>query len=427
MEILQTKSELQDELKEISSQVLALQNVLQPQIQALQESLTNSSLNDVKLGLDLGKLNTKINSLSSMFTLGQGQTRILKEIRSLLPNSNSTFPAGNTSLVQNTELKTEYLGVTLPFANTSPATIYDGKDSIYLFGGDRYSRDDDDSSKSILRFSISSETLETVGTLPDGSTAGSLQSDSSGNIFLFGGGSGRDEVYKFDPTTNISSSVATLPYSLGDSISIKYGEDSNQVFILGGRDQGRKLGIFDMETFNYSEVSTLPIYVGQSTVFRVEKEAFIFDNTHQTNNRALKFDLDTYDLRAIGPGNLPGFTGAASVWTGQFGYVIGGFNPGNGSHGIYQFNPDSWTNKLIPVAGLEWDNGRYLREAPGSVYVPRLNRIYCFGGEYSQRNWGRREIFVIDLNPLNPTPPKTSSDGGNPDFLSCNNLTNGKI
>lgn len=275
----------------------------------------------------------------------------------------------------------EYLYVKLPLGNCCPSPVFNGDDTIYLLGGRLPS-----TATNILKFSISSETLEEVGQLPSPSHWGSVQSDSFGSIFYFSGGPDGDEVYSFNPTTNVTSIVARLPYNSADHVSIKYNDTSNTVFILGGYDQGWSLLAFDMVTLNYSTLSyNLPFSVTRGVSIPFGNKAFIFDNANSWQySQAIEFNLETYNLSQVGPSILPLFSGYPSaVSDGNFGYIFGGYRADaiNPTNGIFQFDPVTHENTFLPVTNWPVDGSNYYNTAPASVYVRSRDRIYFFGGQ----------------------------------------------
>jgi N-acetylneuraminic acid mutarotase len=141
----------------------------------------------------------------------------------------------------------------LPRKLGSHSVLYDGNDSIYIMGGFYGSYLDD-----ILVFSISSQNITRIGSLPSKSFGGMMEWDNFGNIFYFGGGfyDGK-QVYKFDPVTRISSEMAQLPYDVRWGASIKQNNSSNTVYILGGREQGKELLSFDMKSLTFSRMTNL--------------------------------------------------------------------------------------------------------------------------------------------------------------------------
>lgn len=282
----------------------------------------------------------------------------------------------------------------------------------------------------IFKFSISSESLVKVGSLPDYGWRGTVQSDSHGNIFYLGGGSGGRAVYKFILTTNTSRTVATLPADVNSCTSFKY---NNSVFMLGGDGQygsGNKLLIFNMETLTSSTVSaTLPFWVNGGTAVTIGKKAFVFSATEtKENGQALEIDLETYSMTQVGPEAFQFMGSPSAVADGNWVYIIGGYREtDNESNGFFKFNGVTHENKFLPVTNVP-RTGTDFNTAPAAVFVPSKNRIYAFGGQTVQGTvWQRSilerdEIFYVDLNPTGHTtilPPTTAESDTvtNPDSV----------
>lgn len=132
---------------------------------------------------------------------------------------------------------------------------------------------------------------------------GIVQPDDLGNIFYFGGGPDGNQVYTFDPATN----VVNLTHNVEYGSSVKYNDSSDTIFILGGRGQVKELLAFNMETLHSSTIpTTLSFIRGESIKF--ENKAFIFTATDSVQNRqAIELDLDTYEMKPVGPSTLPRF------------------------------------------------------------------------------------------------------------------------
>lgn len=299
------------------------------------------------------------------------------------------------------ELTAVRLDVKLPFPDNCQAPFYDGEDKIYLVGGCA-----NNPNNKILVFSLSTETLTVVGSLPGRGSEGTVQKDGYGNIFFFGG----SQVYKFDPKLNSTFLAATLPYDISSHTSFKLNDTSNTVYIMGGWfGPDDELLSFDMETLNSSQVTKLPLHLTSPTSVRVGNKAFIFDDANIENRHALELDLDTLRMRQVGSGTLPIFDwwSSSSVRVGNYLYIIGGFYRSR-TDGVIQFNSETYENVFIPVGNLKLDNTTDFAWAPSSVFVPGKNRIYCFGGE--TYNWTapdphytpQTDIFFIDLTPLQP-------------------------
>ena len=98
-------------------------------------------------------------------------------------------------------------------------------------------------------------------------------------------------------------------------------------------------------------------------------------------------------------------------------YIFAG--PDDGPGGLIKFDPDTHQYEKVQV-----DFWPHLVKKTGCTYVPKLNRIYIFGGEISLNGEPRQhrdEIWYIDLNmdkgepsttTINPTQSPGSPEGG---------------
>lgn len=145
-------------------------------------------------------------------------------------------------------------------------------------------------------------------------------------------------------------------------------------------------------------------------------------------------DLSNHEMTFVGPATLPKIDEfPKSVTDGNFIYLLGGYSRFEGypTHGIVQFDPDTYNNKFLPVQNMEASIS--YRRSPGGVYIPSSKRIYYFGGEaYNTSTFLYKtldDIFYIDLTPVQPpttaTTEVSTSTTPNPDFFSCSNRTNG--
>ncbi|OXA57738.1 hypothetical protein Fcan01_06682 [Folsomia candida] len=312
-------------------------------------------------------------------------------------------------------LTPEYLAIKLPSPNSCLTPFYDGNDSIYLFGGC-----EENNRNQILVYSIISEVIRFVGTLPTSGMNGHVQGDRAGNMYYIGGLNNGEEwtqVVKFSPATNTTSVVVTLPFSVQDSTSVKYNGTSNTIYIIGGDANPTSLMALDLSLSTHSTVATLPFGIHQAASFRYGNKAYVFDaGTGENQTTAMELDLDTFRMMSVGPSTLPRIILFPSlVFDGNlFAYLIGGYRPDSPpvtpSEGIIQFNPITFEHAFVPVRNYPI-SGNYFYHSPASVYVARNNRIYCFGvstfNVTADRLVARDEIFKIDLTPLNL--PSTST------------------
>jgi hypothetical protein len=94
-----------------------------------------------------------------------------------------------TTIIVETKLPNKVYG-TVP--------CYDGDDTIYLFGGWNGGK----LLNQILTYSLSNQTIQNVGVLPLPSCCGTVQVDSFGDVFYFGGNSDFKHVFKFYPNVS---------------------------------------------------------------------------------------------------------------------------------------------------------------------------------------------------------------------------------
>jgi hypothetical protein len=240
-----------------------------------------------------------------------------------------------------------------------------------------------------------------------------MEWDNFGNIFYFGGGSGWNQVYKFDPVTRQSSVMAQLPYDVSYGTTIKQNHSSNTVYILGGWRQGKELLSFDMKSLTVSSMTNLSFSTKPATSFSVgNNKTFIYGGREDSggNNTLFEMNLNTFAMTPVGNPNHPKITeNPSSVSNGTFGYLIGGYISNNFSiptGGIIQFDPKTRNSTFIPIRNFPVDGLSYYSTSPKCVYVKSSNRIYCFGG-YIGNYVGRKytyerqdSIFYIDLSPL---------------------------
>lgn len=296
------------------------------------------------------------------------------------------------------QLTAQYLATTLPAGLPYSIIHYDGDDSIYIFGSGRNS--------DILKFSLSSETITIVGAIPEDMRGGSVQGDSSGNIFIFGGYDGWYSAYfyKFNPTTETLTLLTHLGRGITDHISFQY--NSTIYFIGGDRSPLEFLG-FDMVTESLTLVpNNFQYYVTQGAGVRFGSKVLIFDDTQAHLRRGMELDLDSFEMTPVGEPTLPLFSlWPSAVSDGRHAYIVGGYTPNwEATNGIIQYDPVTYENQFLAVDNWPVDGASFFRDAPSMIYVPGRNRIYFFGG-YSYNvtgNWYKShdEIFFVDLDPL---------------------------
>lgn len=295
----------------------------------------------------------------------------------------------------------------LPMKRAFTTSIYDGEDSIYTFGGSEYRNPSFYDYKDILKYTISTDTIQIVNQLPLPLFYSSTSMDMSGNIFLFGGIERNAEgglsysplIFKYFPKTNILQQISTrLPYRMYDMAAAK--TSNNQVYLFGGSTQFNTF-LFDMDSLSLTSGGRLPTRWEELKTTAVSDNlgnSFIFGHLDFAPAPVIKLNLQTLQM-VMGQETLPYFRDRpASVWDGTNAYVIGGHFPvGNA---IIQFNPVTMTHVLIPVTNFPGD-GDSILSSTAAVYVEKLKRIYFMGGVSISLVGGASvyhdEIWYIDL------------------------------
>jgi len=337
-------------------------------------------------------------------------------------------------------LRAEYAKIPLPSPDFGKSPVFDGDESIYLLGGVGAWR-------RILRFNISTETIEQVGELLYGNDLGQNGAaiNSNGKIFSIGGGliDGIGRVQSFDPSQDIvSKNLSNLPYdiSAGSRIPLEGGD---QVLIVGGSLAGFNLDkvlMYDMikESATVLNNKTLPISMVNCKAARLGNKAFVFGYPQSvTNPPAYILDLDTLEVQ-LPPEDFifPRLVDEPQVISNGYNYFLLGGWSNESDHqsdvptdGIVRFDPEDFSWNFIKVENFPIQSYEHFWRPPSSIYIEKLNRIYSFGGmsrNFSSPNSGmvRDDIWYIDLSPLMPTEaPSTTTQ--RPDAFSCFNRPDG--
>jgi hypothetical protein len=314
-------------------------------------------------------------------------------------------------------LRAEYIGTVLPGARIRIEAIYDGNDSIYLFGG--YG-EISGAVSDILRFDISTERIAKVGEARYDLIDGHVQMDSNGNFLYFGSGFDGKKVLRFNPLLDTTEEVGQLPYHVtyGTSVST-----SGTAYIFGGIvNQGGILS-FNMETFRSEEVGSLPINYSSLASVQFGNKAYIFGSGGDTMElkSVLSVNLDTLQTET-GPKDFPYIYDSRTnvVFDGTMAYIVGGYMEnitGIPPNSLLSFDPATyqWKHEKVENLMINGDD-HWLRAGPSCVFIEKLNRIYMFGGGESKSDeyyysYYRKAIGYIDLSPLTitTTVPITST------------------
>jgi hypothetical protein len=272
----------------------------------------------------------------------------------------------------------------LPIGLRASSAVYDGKNFIYILGGFGWvnERGRNEHFSDIYRFSISSETIEKVGSLPQGLTGSAIWDGSS--VIFFGGndeGGAFKKILKYSPGMKVAIEIGEMPYSSGGSaiVSHKPGE----ALLFGGDPNVHKIMHYD-KCGTVKELKDRRLIKGTTSGSGVhyltdeEESVFLFGGW--CHKDIIHYDVSTgesYVLNETLP--VPAFD-PFSALIGKYIYIFGGTGnacEGGVSTGVVRFNPQSHELKNIHVDGFP----NKIRHASG-VFVKSLKRVYMFGGWY---------------------------------------------
>jgi len=295
---------------------------------------------------------------------------------------------------QGQTLTAKLCSAQLPLALTYSSPLYDGYDSIYLIGGYtgiNYTQ--------ALKYSISEDRIEEIGSLPLMDYGGGAVMDKHKNIFYIGGKNTRD-IYRYNPEPRTFSKVGMLPWDNHYFATIQVDEET--AFIIGGNEKKPAKTILSLNLASMSSEDLggeLPQATYYSSAIWVKEKgsAYIVQDGFMKYNRPTNVTVEIpLEIETSYQGQV--------VWDGKFAYVIGGLHARHDATNLVQFDLESETMRMIPVKDFPAVRGSSFYGS-AAVYVEKINRIYIFGG-YTGRSDGKArsdEIWHISLNPLNTT------------------------
>jgi len=259
-------------------------------------------------------------------------------------------------------------------------TLYDGLDSVYLFGFD---------DQDVVMYSIESDSLEHVVTFPDGIRAGGAHFDSEGNIiYIPGNFIGGGPIYKINPSDRSVETVAITDF---DVFTSYFGKGPNGEILSSTNaffdlvPQPANVSVFNPETSTSEVVMQvvfpnkvhIPVDAGNGTYHfptrysdcsgfptwpcRYSNHVVTIDtNTNTYTQRSVQIDFT----------NIPN----PRVWADDRMLLL------NKTAAI-EIKLDQPLARMINLVGVEPD---YYTQA---VYVASLERIYIFGGEGISGVW----------------------------------------
>ncbi|XP_021964903.1 uncharacterized protein LOC110860150 [Folsomia candida] len=294
----------------------------------------------------------------------------------------------------------------LPHPTQVPVVSYDGDDAIYIFGGCRWTLSGPDVySNEILKYTISTDTIQLVAHLPFGVYLGTLTADGLGNYFYFGGaipGYNSHYVIKFNSYTNQVDIVNRIPYYFHYSAS--FAVDQSTAYVMAGNLFQEGVIKFDMQTYAWEQMADLPTKFRTAVAFwdKNKQAAYVFGQ----GNAAVSPPYDQVihepapDYGQIYNFQIPDdYLNVPAVSNDETdGFVVGGFKP---TESLFWFQMQSWTGKYCPVVGLPGGDD-VLFSRTGIAFVPNLNRLYVFGGASQNLNnyleTTHDTIWVIDVD-----------------------------
>jgi hypothetical protein len=290
----------------------------------------------------------------------------------------------------------------LPKPLAFATAVYDGNDSIYLWGGNSTYQ----SVQDILVYSVSDNAIKQIGTMVNASFGTGVWAGNE-NLLHFGGINfsrllAQSDVWKFN-TTNPSAmkSVANLSNKFWGGKAVWTGGTDTYIFGGYSTDDGR-IGEPLSTISKYSSLTDSVEIVGQLPSPRGGLSA-VWDNNTQSiylfgGVREIEgWSAITYDdILKFTPVNgsidkvqsLPqNVSFSCAVWAGKYAYIVSGLEVSNR---IYFFDPE--LNKVkYYILGFSNMYGT------GCVYVEKVNRIYVFGGGKTGSP-SLNKIHYIDLN-----------------------------
>jgi len=277
----------------------------------------------------------------------------------------------------------------LPAAASLVTAVYDNEDSIYLFGG-RSGEKETQSQKSLLKYSITKDAVEEIGTLESWVYGGFTITSKTGQVFHIGG---VDEVIFHHNTSNVILFTPNIksfgefgffrrPFYKYDSAIVQV--DHNLVYAFGGSDDPGGIWRLDYAEFEMFKVGTLKKKCSErmsaiQAVHKGEVVVYLFgcggdDKSNKCKIVEYNPEKDKAKLADIKT-DLPCKAGEA-VWTGKDVLLVG--NDDSGKTGFYFLNlaTKAYDYSFKKVSSLPEN-----LDESSAVYIPKLKRVYLFGGK----------------------------------------------
>jgi len=314
------------------------------------------------------------------------------------------------------ELEAVLCDARLPIKLNDHTAVYDGDDSIYIFGGREGSTD----SLGIYKYSISSDSITSAGTLPTTSNRGGGVMGSEGNIILTLGGRTEQhkDVYSYNTKTENFTKISTLSEYNDGFATIKL--DENTLLNFAGSSSPSTIVRIDLATNQSAVIAEMRVSAWRVSAIYIEDTGVAYVFTSNSFNRNItKYIPSTNSAHVLQTNLVQTSRPHQAVWSGKNGYIVGINSPDLDSGHILQFDIGSETLKTIPVRGDPiWTTRNVSHTA--AVYIPKVNSIYIFGG-YREGGGFEQSIWSISLDPIEPPP--TSSPSPIPSTTTASSTT----
>jgi len=276
----------------------------------------------------------------------------------------------------------------LPAPGSLITAVYDNEDedSIYLFGGRSGGKG---GHNKILKYSIKKDTLEDLGALKSWVYGGFTVTTKAGQIFHIGGIDDAIFIHNASNVILFSPSFKSFdefgffrrPFYKYDSAIVQV--DHNLVYAFGGSEDRGGIWKLDYAEYELFKVGALKKKCSErvsaiQAVHEGEVLVYLFGCGGDTKSNKCKIveynpGKDKVKLADIKT-NLPCKPGEA-VWTGSNILLVG--NDDSGKTGFYSLNlaTKAYDYNFKKVSNLPEN-----LDESSAVYVPKLKRVYLFGG-----------------------------------------------
>jgi len=313
-----------------------------------------------------------------------------------------------SSLSSAQELTAIYCNASLPTGNDQPAAVYDGDDTVYIFGG--HMRPEINCSNcDALKYSISQDAIQPAGEAGYLGYDGLALVNSQKEIFYLS----EQNIFQYFPDTESFINRSTFPMSVFISSAIQ--PDLDEAWIIGGVGEDDIYSL-NLTTLESKWIAKLPERIGDSgtSAIWVEEKgaAYIFNGygADSTSPKIAKYTRSRNEFELL-PSYFPVQEKySKAVWDGRYGYIVSGFGCDDVPPStIIQFVPETEEIRFLKVNGYPSNSTDEAFVETAAVYVEKLNRIYFFGGYLRSEMRSMHEIWYISLDPLNETSGTKSS------------------